>query len=271
MTIESLFLRSADRADIPRHPRWGGPMIIPPEGGKPVYYSRVSSFAKILDDASGLNNWYGRQTAVGLARRKDLMGRVATTRADDKDGLNEIVSQAMAAAESDAAANKGTALHSATEHVDLGGDLTTLPDEMQADVAAYMAATMNVEMLALEQFVVLDTLKLGGTFDRLIRLPDGRTCIADLKTGQYAATYGAQTVAIQMALYAHGLLYTPDGTREPLTGVDQDTAVLIHLPVGTGTCALYELDIATAWQMAQVSHVVKAWRKRRDVATPVNY
>lgn len=270
MSVDSMFLRAADRQDIPRHPRWGGPMIVPEGGGKPVYYARVSSFAKVLDDASGLNNWYGRQTALGLARRPDLMHRVATTKADDKNGLNEIVAQAMAAAESSAAANLGTALHSATEHVDLGGDLDVLPADLRADVAAYQSATANLQMLAMEQFIVIDDMKLGGTFDRLVRLPDGRVIVADLKTGKHAATYGQQTAAIQMACYAHGHLYTVDGSRHPMTGVDTSVGLLIHLPVGTGTCSLHLLDLTLAWQMAQVSSAVKTWRKAK-VATEVTF
>lgn len=270
MTVDAMFLRAADRQEIPRHPRWGGPMIIPEGGGKPVYYARISGFAKVLDDASGLNNWYGRQTAVGLARRPDLMHRVATTKPDDKDSLNEVVTQAMAAAESGAAANMGTALHAATEHVDLGGDLEVLPSDLRTDIAAYQAATANLQMIAMEQFVVLDELKLGGTFDRLVRLPDGRVIVADLKTGKHAATYGQQTAAIQMACYAHGRLYTPDGTRHDLTGVDTSVGLLIHMPVGTGTCTLHLLDLTLAWQMAQVSSAVKTWRKAK-VATQVEF
>lgn len=269
MSIDTMFLRSVDRIDIPRHPRWGGPMILPPGGGKPVYYSRISSFAKTLEDASGLNLWFGRMTALGLAQRRDLVSLTATTQPDDKNALNKIVEAAMAAAKSDAAANRGTALHAATEHVDLGGEVEAIDTDMRADIEAYMEATKKLRVLAIEKFVVLDDFKLGGTFDRLVMLPDGRVVVADVKSGKDADKY-AQSTAMQIALYAHGQMYDPSGVRTPMPGVDLTTGLLIHLPAGTGTCRLYELDLTRAWQMAQLASHVKDWRKAK-VASPVSF
>lgn len=261
-----MFLRSAERIDIPRHPRWGGPMIVPPGGGKPVYYSRISSYAKLLDDASNLNLWYGRMTALGLARRPDLAMLAGTAQPDDKDTLNDIVKQAMDAAQSSAAANRGTALHAATEHVDLGGDLDALPADMRDDIRAYQQAMKNLRVLAIEKFVVLDDFKVGGTFDRLLLCPDGKIRVGDVKTGASAAAF-PHSAAAQMAMYAHGLLYTPDGARNPMPNIDLDHAVLIHLPQGTGTCELHLLDIKAGWEAAQLGIRVKDWRKSK-IASP---
>lgn len=269
MTVDSMFLRAAERVDIPRHPRWGGPMIIPPGGGKPEYYQRISSYSKLLDDASNLNLWYGRQTAVGLARRPDLAMLAGTAQPDDKNTLNDIVKQAMDAAQSSASANRGTALHAATEHVDLGGDIDALPADMRDDIAAYQQATRNLRVLAIEKFVVLDDFKVGGTFDRLVLCPDGKIRVADLKTGASAADY-PHSATVQMAMYAHGLLYTPDGARSPMPGVNHDHALLIHLPQSTGTCTLHLLDIRAGWEAAQLGIRVKEWRKSR-ISSPVNW
>src|SRR5690606_1008152 len=57
--------------------RWGRPLIVPPGGGDPVAYTRVSTLAKALDDTSNLMAWKQRVTAVGLARRQDLRTRLA--------------------------------------------------------------------------------------------------------------------------------------------------------------------------------------------------
>src|SRR5689334_3084695 len=91
--------------DIPRD-RWGRPLIIPPEGGQPVPYTRVSTMAKALDDQSGLMLWKQRKTAVGLLRRPDLLTRIAGAVAngdDDTDwptkrALNDICREATEAA-----------------------------------------------------------------------------------------------------------------------------------------------------------------------------
>jgi hypothetical protein len=55
-------------SDIKRD-RWGRPLITPPDGGKPVPYTRVSTLAKALDDKTALMRWKQRQTAhrPGLA------------------------------------------------------------------------------------------------------------------------------------------------------------------------------------------------------------
>jgi hypothetical protein len=266
MSIDAMFLRSADRIDIPRHPRWGGPMIVPPGGGKETYYQRISTYAKLLDDASSLNLWYGRMTALGLARRPDLAMLAGTLQPDDKNALNNLVEQAMDAAQSSAAANRGTALHAATEHVDLGGDIEALPADMRDDISAYQQAMNRLTVLAIEKFVVLDDLKVAGTFDRLLLCPDGKIRVGDLKTGSSAAAF-PHSAAAQTAMYAHGVMYTPDGTRTPMPNIDLDHAVLIHLPQGTGTCELHLLDIRAGWEAAQLGIRVKEWRKSK-IATP---
>ena len=62
-----------------RHPPrpLGPPPIIPPDGGEPVAYTRVSTLAKALDDLNNLMAWKARKTAEGLVRRPDLLTRVA--------------------------------------------------------------------------------------------------------------------------------------------------------------------------------------------------
>jgi hypothetical protein len=49
-----MFTRPA--TEIPRD-RWGRPLIEPPDGGKPIGYTRVSTLAKALDDKTSLMDW----------------------------------------------------------------------------------------------------------------------------------------------------------------------------------------------------------------------
>ena len=105
MTAEITFA-PIDAPDVKRDP-WDRPLIVPPDGGKPEPYVRVSTLAKSLDSKEGLMQWMQRMTAIGLGKRPDLAERAAITDPSDKRALQEIVKGAMAAAESDKAANTG--------------------------------------------------------------------------------------------------------------------------------------------------------------------
>jgi hypothetical protein len=248
--------------DVPRD-RWGRPLIVPVDGGKPIGYTRVSTLAKALDDKSALTKWKQRQVVVGMASRPDLAAVAAACKGDDRK-LDEIVETAMTVAESERAANIGTALHALSEQVDAGCDLADIPEPFRADLAAYRAALTGVTMLAAEMFVVVDEVQAAGTFDRLVRLPDGRVMIADLKTGRHETKY-PHGATQQIAVYSRGHLYDPDKGRVghlPSLGVDQQQGMLIWMPAGQGICKLFLLDLTTGWSMAQVSVAVRAAFKK---------
>jgi len=246
----------------PKRDRWGRPLIVPPGGGKAIAYTRVSTLAKTLDDQSGLMLWKQRQTAKGIARRADLYA-LAKAAGDDTRAMSDVVKQAMDAADSSAAANKGTAVHSFCEAVDLGHDIE-IPHEYAADIAAYRKATAALDVVLAEQFVVCDALTAAGSFDRLVRLPDGRSVIADIKTGKDAAKYATATAA-QCAVYANSQLYNADtDQRTDLPGdIDRTFGLLIHLPIGAGECHIHKLDLTFGYQWAEVAAEVREWRKTK--------
>jgi hypothetical protein len=242
--------------DITRD-RYGRPLITPPDGGKPVGYTRVSTLAKALDDKTALMRWKQRQTALGLGLRPDLASMAAACEGDNRK-LDEVVEQAMTAAQSEKAANIGTTLHLLTEMIDKGGEPNNLHGHMD-DLRAYQSAMADIEIMAMEQFIVCDEVQAAGTFDRLVRLPDGRIMVADIKTGQHEPKY-PHASTIQIAVYAHGHLYDADKGRVaylPDLGVSVEGGLLIHLPAGQGKCDLYELDIATGWQLARTAVMVR--------------
>jgi hypothetical protein len=256
-------------ADIARD-RWGRPLIIPIDGGPPVPYTRISTLAKALDDKTALTLWKQRQTVIGLAARPDLVSLARATKGDDRK-LNEIVKTAMVAAESERAANIGTALHALSERVDEGVDLDTLPEEFRADLAAYRNAMVPLEILSSESFVVADEVQAAGTFDRLVRLPDGRVMVADVKTGKHEPNY-PHGAATQIAVYSRGHLYDPVRGRIghlPSLGVSVTEGLLIHMPANTGTCRLYLLDLTVGWGLAQVALAVRTAFKSKPI-TPFN-
>jgi len=52
--------------------RYGRPLVVPPNGGKPVAYTRATTIANSLDDASALTAWKMRMAAIGLTTRPDI-------------------------------------------------------------------------------------------------------------------------------------------------------------------------------------------------------
>jgi predicted RecB family endonuclease len=245
--------------DIPRD-RWGRPWIVPPGGGKPVTYTRATTYVGVLEDTFNLSRWQQRMVALGLAQRPDLV-LAAAAHHDDKEKLNEICQSAMDAAAAGAAAGVGTALHKLTERLDLGQEIGVVPEAYRADIDAYAKATAGFEVVAVEKFVVQDHLKVGGTPDLVVSY-GGELFIADKKTG--SIEWGAGKIAMQLAMYARSVFYDHvTKTRTPLGAVNLDRAIVVHLPAGQGRCELKWVDIAAGWEAVALATQVRAWRARR--------
>ena len=245
---------------------WDRPMVVPPDGGKPVAYTRCTTFVDCLEDKYNLELWGLRQAAIGLADRPDLLLAVSAHR-DNKKKLNSIIKQAKEAAKSSASSTTGTALHALTERVDRGQPLGVLPSTARADLLAYREATRAMVHEMIEQFCVHDGLRVGGTPDRVVKFGDGYY-IADIKTGDIE--WGALKIAMQLAVYANSTPYHPQRGREPYpVPVDLDRAIVIHLPAGEAVCTLHWIDIQAGWAAAQCADQVRTWRKRKNWYTTI--
>lgn len=231
-----------------RRGRGGRPYIMQPDGTE-VTYTRISTLAKTFNSAFGLDNWRTRMVALGLACRPDLVALVASHH-DDAAKLAEAFEMAMVAAQSNAAANYGTAVHKFTEQVDTGTNLWAVPDNLAGDLEAYRQLMADWTVLDTERFIVVDELKAAGTYDkRMIREfyeGDGLPVIADVKTGRVDEL----AVAMQMACYAHGEHYSPTtGLREPFP-CSRHVGALIHVPLGQGVATLYAVNLTAGWAAA---------------------
>lgn len=258
--------------DIARD-RWGRPLIVPPEGGKPEPYTRVSTLAKALSDQTGLTKWKLRMTVKGAALRHDLyaLAQAAAHRSDDRQ-LDDIAQKMLDAAGSSSKANVGTAIHQFTEAHDRG-ELPLYPPEYARVMEHYAEAMAPMQVLGLERFVVVDDLKCAGTFDRIVRLPDGRVMVADIKTGASEPKYPLPAT-IQTAIYSRGSVYDHTlaiprkGTLADY-GVDQDAGLLIHLPTDGSGCFLYEVDLKAGWLAAQRAVWVRNANKDKSIIRPL--
>jgi hypothetical protein len=244
---------------------WGRPLIVPLGGGKPVGYTRTTTYVSALEDTYNLEQWKCRQVALGLSTRSDLVALVHSKR-DDKAEMNRIVKDAMEAANSSRAANLGTALHGLTELVDAGASLDSIPDEHRADMDAYLEATKDLMHTWVETLTVNDEYKVAGTPDRISTLPTGQRVIFDLKTGEIQYSIGK--IAMQLAMYAHSHIYNLDTHERTQHNADRTIGIVAHLPAGTGKCELVEVDLVAGWEAVQLAREVRAWRSRKDISKP---
>jgi hypothetical protein len=286
--------------ELPRD-RWGRPLITPPEGGEPVAYQRVTTFVGCLEDTYNLTQWQLRMAVLGLAGRRDLqLSALAIEDPNDryaKRTLNDIAKAAKESAAGSSAANIGTALHSFTERIDKGESLGNVPEEYVADLEAYRLITTGLRSLAIEGFCVVDSLRVGGSYDRIyeftpefldayaaghgiglhypLRTEDdepqwvqpGDAVIGDVKTGNI--DFGIGKIAMQLGTYANAEDYDHTlGTRSPLAGnPSKQWGLVVHLPAGTGTASLVWVDIAAGYKAAvELARPVHEWRKRKGLS-----
>lgn len=256
----------------PKRDRFGRYLLPDPVASGPasdLAWTRCTTFAKAISDTYHLSRWQMRMVAKGVAMRPDLHALAAAAAISDKRALDEVADAAMETAGSADGRNKGTALHRFTERVDLGEQIT-VPQPWNADVAAYQAtmaaAAITVPRQYIERITVVRDLRVAGTFDRILHLPDGRMVIGDLKTQK--DFYSWLEIAVQLAIYsrADALWNATTNRYDPMPTVDQNIAIVMHLPVGQGVCTLHEVDIAAGWEIAQVCQQVRLLRGRKDLA-----
>ena len=256
-------------ATVIERDRYGRPLIKPADGGKAVAYTRMTTFIDCLDDRSNLEKWKMRKVAQGLSTRPDLLLAISSlTDPDggDKRALNDIVEQALDAANHKGKATIGTALHKYAERINLG-ETVDVPAEYRADIEAYKRATAGLQVIATETLLVLDEYRVAGTPD-MLAIHNGRLKVVDLKTG--SIEWGMGKIAMQLGGYANSLNYDPaTGARTPLGDIDLTEAVVIHMPAGEGRCELVPVDIARGWAAFPLAQQVRDWRKAKWPTTPL--
>jgi hypothetical protein len=257
-----------------RRDRWGRYLVVPPEGGKPVGYTRATTVAKTLDDTSSLMSWAERMTAIGLARRPDILAQI-TDAEHDKKALNRLCEQAKEAGGATIRRDLGTALHSILERSWTDPDYTPPAahiDDVTAVHATIEQAGYRIVEGMNERIVVNDEHRIAGTFDLMLEHHTGRRLIADIKTGSTVA-YSGLSFATQLTIYANAdNLYTQgaaaDGSedvREPLPELDTSHAIIIHVEPGSGKCTLHRLTLDPT--ILNLAIAVRTIRKRRDLIT----
>lgn len=258
------------QVEVPRD-RWGKPLIAPPDGGKPIAYTRTSGFGDVLDDRTNIVKWKIRHVIKGLVNNSELFLRASTTPMENKSTLDKIAEEAMEAAGAGNASATGTMLHGLTEQVDKGETIGPIPEGHADDINAYIRGTKDrFQFDHIERFMVCDELQAAGTPDRLVRERlmsfAGPLRIADLKTSASAAYLDKH--AVQLAIYAHSDFYDPATGERESVDVAKDFGYIFHLPAGKGEFGLHRIDLEAGWEAAQIAADVRRWRKRKGICVP---
>lgn len=240
------------------------PKFVNPKTGTEQSWQRASNFAAPLESPFGLIKHKTRQVVRGLNKRIDL-ARMLLTGAVVDDKVDEIIDTALSAAEDEASANNGTAVHAALGLCDLGREV---PAEYAPHAQAYVAELRRYGLrpAAVEQRVLNTRLGATGTFDRVYVTDSGRYVIGDIKTGSLSYPH---KFAVQCVVYADAdYIVDPDGKTEPVPwDVDRNTAVLVHVDPETGATSVYGVPLQVARYGASLAEQVRAFQ-RMDVLLP---
>jgi hypothetical protein len=279
----------------PHNPRW---QLHQKRYGNRRGYQRVSNLANVLNSGMGLTIWMARHTALQVARNEPLAALLASCRYRKEDFaiIDEAIEAAkvagMAEEKSLSAATYGTALHRFMEPL----APPTAPVKLRADIEAYHQEKerKRVTTLETEVYVINDELETVGTFDELDVAPVCPDCgsvklsarrelnesngewycwacssifseprdavmIGDKKTGKLHLL----EQSIQLATYANSVRYDPmTGERSPIhPNLSLDWAILAHIPLGSGQCTLYPVDIKAGYVMAKVAVAAREGRR----------
>ncbi len=255
----------------------GAPLVKDAEG-KTQRYSRPSGYAKPLDDENALNNWRIFKAMDGVARSKALQAQVIACRDDDRDSKKELREKALERGEANERADLGTGLHAMTVRAEDSTDVDFDPGPHREDLDAYLACLEQYGLVS-EMFevpFVNDEYRAAGTADRVYRLTKdlmtpggvllaGTLVLGDLKTGA-KLDFSVPAYCVQLALYATGQLYDVVAERRlPTPPINDQWALLVHLPVGKQVCRLYwcsvELGLYGAWLAYEVKKWQAAWKR----------
>jgi hypothetical protein len=267
--------------DNARRDQWGRYMIVPPGGGNPVAYTRVTTIAKTLDSFGGLAPWKASMTAAGIIMRRGLRAQWEALLAahgdpwyageEAKAQCKRLVEDCAAVGGANDRREVGSSLHTLTALLDLGRPPSHLTEETERDLRAYAdgLAIHNITIVPgqVELQVVLDSYQVAGTFDRLAVVPGfDLPLVADLKTGANLE-YSWQSIAVQLAAYSRGeALYrqgpAKDGSadqRLSMPAVDQDWGLVFWLNAGEAQFELYLVDLNAGWEAFGHSMWARGW------------
>lgn len=282
MNATSIPLSALPVPDKTRRDQYKRYLVVPPEGGKPVGYTRVTTVAKTLDDGGGLAPWKATMTVCGLLMRRGLRAQWEALMAetggdpwyysdDSKADAKRLVKECATVGGADDRRDIGTSLHRIAAMMARGHMPEHLSEETEKDLRAYLQGLIDhgvtVHADLIETIVVLDDWRVAGTFDLATNVPGFELpLIADLKTGA-SLDYSWKPFAVQLAAYSRANARYVQGRAEdgsedqrlPLPAFDQTTGLIAWLPAGSAELELHFVDLASGWEGFRQSMWVRNW------------
>lgn len=266
--------------------RVGGEPQLVPKGleGKGIRagYSRASGLADQIENKDHIHRWEMRYLAKGLGQNEDLAALAAVetystgvsdaTHGREKTAsgrrLDDIITRALDRVRIDEKADRGTAVHGATEPG--SPPLERIPERLRGPVAAFHEINRRecIEIVATEQFTANDVTMSAGTFDHLVRIPGHPLLddyvIADKKTGRFSPLEWC----VQLSTYANGDPYDTSTDRRPEWPglINKQYGLVWQIDAEDSTVKLWVVDLMLGWGLAQIAARVRNAHKRTDLA-----
>ena len=213
-----------------------------------VEYPGVTGILKVLDKSGPLMSWAARMTAEAAVAA--LPSLPALLESVGPQGVVKALT-ARSAWKNEEARDLGTDVHAMADLIATGQPLPAMSELTMKRVDAYEQwwRASGWRLRASEYMVVNPTIGYGGTGDLLCYDRDGRTVLADIKTGK--GVY--HETALQLAAYgAAEWLDTGDGSLYAMPAVDRyavihvtaDTVKEIDVVIGKGEVDAFKACMA---------------------------
>lgn len=286
----TLVFASGNEPEIKRD-SWGRYRLPTPGDPKGTVksWTRVTTFAKVLDDTTNLTKWMGRMIVKGLADDDTLIVEAQDATLNDFAKLNKIAEKAKDNAGANDAASNGTAIHTLTERIDRGEN-PRVPTKWKKHLDGYKRlkeiSGLEFPVEYIERVVAIPELGVAGTFDRVCivkqdmtvevggkvhKLKKGEAVVGDVKSNK-RLDYAQLAIAVQLATYSKAdcVWNLRDEKWDPLPPLNQKVGFIFHLPSDTGDAQLYAIDLERGWEAAQICKSVRQLRGYKDLVEVID-
>ena len=198
-------------------------------------YPGVTSILKVIDKSDALMAWAARNTAEAALKLSGTLPQLLTE--VGPEGVVKALT-ARSAWKRDEAASLGSEVHNLADAM-VRGYSPPIPTSAAKHVAHYADwwKASGWSLRTSEAMVIHPTFGYGGTLDLLARDRDGRTVLADIKTGKGVYSEAVlQLTAYGLATYIQteaGVFAMPKVDRHVILHVTADGVREIEVSVGT--------------------------------------
>lgn len=286
MTQQPINVAAPAAGTMPNDGRWGWYK----DHNGDEFRRTTSLIKKVETDNEGLQKWFQRQAAIGMALRPDLVVAVQAVGREPAGGysdaqkstLNAITKQAIEAAKTKDGGVLGTAVHTLTERADRGEPVEELvkglPTTYAMDVRAYrkLIEMNRWGIVEIERSLRNDELgPVVGTLDRVYEIPGlvelfgtgtcqygdecpdvglpghGNAVIGDVKT-EASPEKNALHIAPQLATYSRAKsMWLPDGGGTYVKAQCVRQDVAVVVHLRDGHARPIFVDINRGWVLAK--------------------